>query len=111
MGMPRWKFKDDVERKIRLYSLTLTALIMLYEYFNGDISTQFPAMYICIFIFPAVFFTNQIQTKYFPLITEYVQATRIMSIIMTLCCFAIWSYTTYIRLTVPAMPSNLIYTQ
>lgn len=111
MGMPRWNFNDVTERKIRIYSLTITALIMFYEYLNGDISTQFPAMYVCIFVFPAVYFTNRIQQKYFPLIMEYVQATRIMSIIMTFCCLIIWCYTTYIRLSAPAMPSHLIYTQ
>ncbi|MDO6775029.1 MULTISPECIES: hypothetical protein [unclassified Shewanella] len=111
MGMPRWNLSDTTENKIRSYSLMLTAAIMLYEYLNGDISTQYPAMYICIFVFPAVYFTNSIQEKYFPLIMEYVQAARLVSIFMTLSSFLIWCYTTYIRLSTPAISSHGLYLQ
>ncbi|MCC4832258.1 hypothetical protein Q4601_08630 [Shewanella sp. 1_MG-2023] len=111
MGMPRWNFSDAVETRIRITCLLITVGIMVYEYFNGDSSTQYPAMYICVFIFPAVYFTNRIQTKYFPFMKEYVQATRIAAIIMTLSSFAVWCYATYLRLSIPPMPSHLIFTQ
>ncbi|GIU48048.1 hypothetical protein TUM4249_02310 [Shewanella sp. KT0246] len=111
MGMPRWNFSDTVETRIRITSLLITVCIMVFEYCYGDSSTQYPAMYICVFIFPAVYFTNRIQSKYFPFMKEYVQATRIAAIIMTLSSFGVWCYATYLRLTIPAMPSHLIYTQ
>ncbi|PMG78844.1 hypothetical protein BCU84_00595 [Shewanella sp. 10N.286.51.B7] len=111
MGMPRWNFSDAVETRIRITCLLITVGIMVYEYFNGDSSTQYPAMYICVFIFPAVYFTNRIQTKYFPFMKEYVQATRIAAIIMTLSSFAVWCYATYLRLSIPPIPSHLIFTQ
>ncbi|OBT10558.1 hypothetical protein A9267_06755 [Shewanella sp. UCD-FRSSP16_17] len=109
MGMPRWNLSDTVERKIRLSSLVVTALIIFYELLNGDISTQFPAMYLCVFVFPAVYFTNKTQDKYFPLLKEYVQATRIVAIFMTLASLCVWGYATYLRLSIPPMPSHLIY--
>ena len=111
MGMPRWNFSDTTESKIRYYSLILTAVIMLYEYFNGDISTQYPAMYMCIFVFPAVYFTNSVQKQYFPLIMDYVQAARLVSIFMALSSFMIWCYTSYVRLSAPAISSHMLYMQ
>ncbi|GGQ27498.1 hypothetical protein [Shewanella litoralis] len=110
MGLPRWNLSDSAERKLRIVILTIVGLIMAYEKFYGVSSTQYPAMYLCVFALIATFMTNAIQRRYFTYVMEYAQAFRIVAILMTCAFFIIWLFTTYERFTLPATPSHLIYT-
>ena len=109
MGLPRWNFSDRTELKIRIVTLTIVGIIIAYEKLYGISYTQYPAMYLCVFALIATFLTNAVQRRYFTYVMEYAQAFRIVAILMTGAFFAIWAFTTYERLTIPAIPSHLIY--
>ncbi|WP_350995890.1 hypothetical protein [Shewanella sp. TB7-MNA-CIBAN-0143] len=109
MGLPRWNFSDNTERKIRIVTLTIVMVILVYEKFYGVSTTQYPAMYLCVFSLIATFMTNAVQRRYFTYVMEYAQAFRIVAILMTCAFFAIWLLTTYERLVEPVTPSHLIY--
>ncbi|MGI2168762.1 hypothetical protein ACROAE_00965 [Shewanella sp. MF05960] len=109
MGLPRWNFSDKTERQIRIVILTIVGLIMAYEKCYGVSSTQYPAMYLCVFALIATYMTNKVQRRFFTYVMEYAQAFRIVAMLMTCAFFIIWLLTTYERFTLPATPSHLIY--
>jgi hypothetical protein len=98
IGLPRWQLSEQTEHKIRIVTLMLTAVIITYEKFYGDSSTQYPAMYLAVFIWPAVYFTNHIQRKYFTYVMEYAQAIRLASVMMSVAFLGIWCITTFNRI-------------
>jgi hypothetical protein len=109
MGLPRWNFSDKTERVIRIVTLTIVGFILAYEKLYGSSTTQYAAMYLCVFALVATILTNAVQQRYFTYVMEYAQAFRIVAILMTAAFFIIWLLTTYERLTLPAPPSHLIF--
>ncbi|ABE54467.1 hypothetical protein Sden_1181 [Shewanella denitrificans OS217] len=110
-GLPRWKLSEQTEHKIRMVALLMTASIITFEKFYGDSSTQYPAMYLAIFIWPAVYFTNKVQRKYFTYVMEYAQAIRLASVMMSLAFLGVWGVTTFNRITLGAISNAHIYSQ
>ncbi|MBB1269148.1 hypothetical protein [Shewanella sp. SR44-3] len=110
-GLPRWELSEQTEHKIRMVALLMTAVIITFEKFYGDSSTQYPAMYLAVFIWPAVYFTNQVQRKYFTYVMEYAQAIRLASVIMSLAFIGVWGVTTVNRITLEALPSAYLHSQ
>lgn len=110
IGLPRWQLSEQTEHKIRLVALMFTAVLITYEKFYGDSSTQYPAMYLAVFIWPAVYLTNHIQRKYFTYVMEYAQAIRLASFMMSVAFLGIWCITTFNRINT-VIPHSLNYPQ
>ena len=108
MGLPRWRLSDKAERTFRYIVLSIVALILVYEKVYGSSSSQYAAMYLCVFSLVGTYLSNAIQRRYFTYVTEYAQAFRIVALIMMLCFFVIWIYATYERLSSPTFPTNLL---
>lgn len=111
IGLPRGQLTEQTEHKIRIVVLLMTALIITYEKFYGDSSTQYPAMYMSVFIWPAVYFTNHIQQKYFTHVMEYAQAIRLVSIMMSIAFLGIWVITTITRLSQGPIANHFMHSQ
>ncbi|QIR15325.1 hypothetical protein [Shewanella aestuarii] len=107
MGLPRWRLSDKAERTFRYIVLSIVGLILVYEKTYGSSSTQYAAMYLCVFSLVGTYLSNAIQRRYFTYVTEYAQAFRIVALIMMLCFFIIWIYTTYERLVLASLPNEL----
>lgn len=95
MGLPRWNLSNKAERRFRIIVLTAVALLLLYEKNYGSSSTQYAAMYLCVFSLVGTFLSNAIQQRYFTYVTEYAQAIRLVALLMMLCFIGIWIYVTY----------------
>lgn len=95
MGLPRWNLSNKAERRFRIIVLTLVTLLLIYEKSYGSSSTQYAAMYLCVFSLVGTFLSNDIQQRYFTYVTEYAQAFRIVAFLMMFCFLGIWIYITY----------------
>lgn len=108
MGLPRWNLSNKAERRFRIIVLTSVTLLLLYEKINGSSSTQYAAMYLCVFSLVGTFLTNAVQQRYFTYVSEYAQAIRIVALLMMLCFLGIWLYITYQELSQPSILMSML---
>ena len=94
MGLPRWNLSKKAERLFRITVLTIVGVILIYEKMYGSSSSQYAAMYLCVFSLIGTLLSNAVQKRYFSSVMEYAQIFRIVSLLMMICFLLIWLFIT-----------------
>ena len=108
MGLPRWNLSNKAERIFRITVLTIVGLILIYEKIYGSSSTQYAAMYLCVFSLLGTFLSNAVQKRYFTSVMEYAQVFRLVALLMMLCFLIIWIYITLESTSQAALVAGIV---
>ena len=108
MGLPRWNLSNKNERLFRIIVLTIVSFVLVYEKIYGSSSTQYAAMYLCVFSLVGTFLSNAVQKRYFTSVMEYAQVFRIVALLMMLCFLIIWVYVTIERVSQASLVTGIV---